>query len=86
MSPFAQKLEALLKTDEQGQPICEQTTFLVQMAIALEKGRYRCSQCGRNSVEGADEEGDGGWWCSNCMEVWERHHGVHWEDGTPLET
>jgi DNA-directed RNA polymerase subunit RPC12/RpoP len=55
------------------------------MAIDVEKGKYRCTQCGFNSLNGADEEGDMGWWCRACMYKWEVANGCRWEDGTPIK-
>lgn len=44
-----------------------------------------CDQCGKRSPNCAPDEGDGGWWCLDCIELWEKKHKQHWEDGSPLK-
>lgn len=78
MSALTDKLEALLKDE-----MTAEARVFLDMAIAVEKGDFKCSQCGKTSIQGAHEEGDD-WWCLACMNQWEAKHGQHWEDGTPL--
>lgn len=46
--------------------------------------RNKCCQCSKMKPDCAPDEGDGGWWCIDCIEAWEKKTGQHWEDGTPL--
>ena len=46
--------------------------------------RKECCQCHELKSDCAPDEGDGGWWCLECIELWEQKHEEHWEDGTPL--
>ena len=86
MTPFIRKLEALLQPDEDGVHPHPETVGLINAALVMEKLRtHLCTVCLQYSTEGADEEGDMGWWCLDCMEKWEVANGCHWEDGTPLK-
>lgn len=44
----------------------------------------RCDQCGNMKSGCAADEGDGGWWCPDCMKAWELKEKQRWEDGSPL--
>lgn len=52
---------------------------------AWDRRAMTCSVCRLPAEDGkgAYDEGDT-FWCAPCMRKWEREHGRHWEDGTPM--
>jgi len=71
-------------------PTRASSTFLLDGVGTLHIDRrimpilIKCDQCGQKKSDCAPDEGDGGWWCLDCIEKWEKANGQHWEDGKPI--
>lgn len=45
----------------------------------------KCCQCGEMKHDCCPDEGDGGWWCLDCIAKWENENQQNWADGSTLK-